>query len=186
MSSQNARRWFSVAEYERMGATGILAEDDRVELIEGEIVEMSPIGSRHAACVKRLSAFLNQLFGQSVIISVQDPIRLDDFSEPQPDVVLLKPRSDFYEHAHPTPDDVLLLIEVSDTTLDYDRQVKLPLYARGNISEVWIVNLADERIEMYANPSGNTYQMTSHAARGDELQSHTLADLRLNASDILG
>ncbi|MCA1594329.1 MAG: Uma2 family endonuclease, partial [Acidobacteria bacterium] len=174
------------AEYERMGVAGIFSEDDRVELIEGEIVEMSPIGKRHAACVGRLTQILALLLQRQVILWIQNPIQLSDFSEPQPDIALLKPRDDFYEHSLPTANDILLLIEVSDTTLEYDRQIKLPLYARSGVPEVWIVNLPDEQIETHAHPSGGSYQTTGHAARGDELQSHTLADLRLNASDILG
>src|SRR5919206_2831256 len=103
MSVQIAKHWFTVAEYERMGEAGIFSADDRVELIEGEIVEMSPIGKRHAACVNRLNKLLGQAVGASTIVSVQNPIRLDDYSEPQPDVALLKPRADFYEQSLPTP-----------------------------------------------------------------------------------
>lgn len=136
MSLQVAKHFFTVAEFERMGKAGIFSEDARVELIEGEIVEISPIGSRHAACVKRLSMYLSRALGDKFIISTQDPIQLDDFTQPQPDVALLQRRQDFYESAHPKPQDVLLLIEVADTTVDYDRLIKLPLYARAGIPEV--------------------------------------------------
>ncbi|MDQ3917533.1 MAG: Uma2 family endonuclease, partial [Acidobacteriota bacterium] len=135
MSVEIARHFFTVDEFERMGAAGIFHPDDRLELIGGEIVEMSPIGSSHAACVKFLSALLQRLFGGTLIVSTQDPIRLDDFSEPQPDVALLRWREDFYRHAHPTPADVLLVVEVADTTVESDRQVKIPLYARAGIPE---------------------------------------------------
>src|SRR5947209_12727774 len=124
MSVHIARHYFSVSEYDRMGQTGVLPEDARVELIEGEIIEMSPVGSRHAACVKLVSRTLNRQVGDRMIVSTQDPIVLDDFSEPQPDIALLKFRDDFYRNAHPRPEDVLLVIEVSDTTVEYDRHVK--------------------------------------------------------------
>jgi len=186
MSVQIAKRWFTVGEYERMGAAGIFPAGDRVELIEGEIVEMSPIGKRHAACVNRLNTLLVRAVGSSGIVSVQNPIQLNDFSEPQPDVAILKPRADFYEQALPTAADVLLLIEVSDTTLEYDRQIKLPLYARAGIPEVWLVNLVDEQIETYAGPAGDTYQATACTRRAEDVPAHTVADLRINASAVLG
>src|ERR671938_544657 len=141
MSVQVAKRCFSVDEYYRMGEAGILTEDDRVELIEGEIIEMSPIGSRHAACVNRLNTLLGRHLRQTAIVSVQNPIRLDAYSEPEPDVALLRPRADYYESGHPTPADALLIVEVADTSADYDRIIKLPLYAKAGIPEAWLVDL---------------------------------------------
>jgi Uma2 family endonuclease len=157
MSVRIAKHWFTVAEYNRMGEAGIFSEEDRVELVEGEVIERSPIGKRHAACVKRLSALLHRRFGQTAIVSVQDPIQLNDFSEPQPDIVLLNPRDDFYEQSLPMPPDVLLLIEVAETTVQYDRLVKVPLYARASIPEVWLVNLPEEQIELYTEPISGAY-----------------------------
>src|SRR5215216_3171381 len=122
---QVTRHRFTVAEYERMGEIGIFSEDERVELVCGEIIEMSPIGERHAACVGLLTQLITLLLQRSAIVWVQNPIRLDDHSEPQPDVAVLKPRADFYRHAHPGPEDILLVIEVSDTTPEYDRRVKV-------------------------------------------------------------
>jgi Uma2 family endonuclease len=137
MTVQIQRRLFSVHEYHQMLQAGVLGEDDRLELIEGEIVQLSPINSRHAACVNRLNAlFTSRLTGRAVV-SVQNPIRLDTHSEPQPDLALLKPRPDFYAASHPNPEDVLLVVEVADTSADYDRGVKLALYARVGIAEVW-------------------------------------------------
>ena len=124
------QRLFSVQEYERMIETGVLTEDERLELIRGEIQTMSPIGSRHAACVKRLLALLNTQYGDRAIVSIQDPIRLSATSEPQPDAALLRLRADFYATELPQPADVLLVIEVSDSTLDYDRNEKMTVYAR--------------------------------------------------------
>jgi Uma2 family endonuclease len=127
MSVQGQKHQFNVDDYYRMAEVGLLSEDHRVELIGGEIIEMSPIGSTHGGAVKRSSAFLNRKLGDAAIVSVQNPVRLDDFSEPQPDIALLKPRKDFYSNSHPTPPDVLVVIEVADNSVAYDRNVKLPL-----------------------------------------------------------
>jgi Uma2 family endonuclease len=186
MSVQIAKRYFNVSEYYRMAEAGILTADDRVELIDGEIVKMSPIGSQHAACVKRLNQILQQQFGATAVIGVQDPVRLNEFSEPEPDVTLLRARSDFYAQQHPTPADVLLLIEVSDTTVLYDRNIKVPLYARAGVPEVWLIDLQQEIIEVYAQPAGGAYQVQRQAQRGEQVQAETIAQLSLNVDDILG
>jgi Uma2 family endonuclease len=186
MSVQIAKRCFTVAQYNRMGEAGILTEDDRVELIEGEIIEMSSIGRRHAACVGRLTNLLSKLLAESAIVWVQNPIVLDDYSEPQPDVALLRRRDDFYEHSLPAPADVLLVIEVADTTLDYDRQIKVPLHARAGIAEVWIVNLMDEQVEVYAEPVNGAYQSQRQAGRGETINSPGAFNLTLGIDDILG
>jgi Uma2 family endonuclease len=181
-----SRYYFTVAEFERMGEAGVFTKNARLELIEGEIIEMSPIGSRHAACVKFLSRFLNRTVGEIALVSTQDPIRLNDFSEPEPDLALLRLRDDFYRDAHPTPADVLLIIEVADTTLAYDRQVKAPLYAKAGVAEVWIVNLTDEQIEVYTEPAGGTYQTVSNFLRGEEVRALTIANLAVGVGDVLG
>ena len=124
-----------------MGQAGILGEDDRLELLEGEIVEMAPIGSRHQSVVDRLTRLFSNRVGDAAVVRVQGPVRLGDDSEPQPDLLLLRRRADFYATAHPGPEDVLLLVEVPDTSTEYDREVKLPLYARHGIAEVWLVGL---------------------------------------------
>ena len=124
MDRYAGEKWhFTTADYYRMLEAGILTEDDRVELIEGEVIQMTPIGKRHAACVKRLNALLGRRFGDAVIVSVQDPIHLSEGSDPQPDLALLRPRTDFYAQSHPTPADVLLLIEVADTSVEFDREM---------------------------------------------------------------
>ena len=186
MSIQVAKRSFTVGEYRRMVEAGILSEADRVELIDGEVFEMSPIGKRHAACVAILTRMLTLLLQHVTLVWVQNPIRLDNYSEPQPDLVVLKPRQDFYRNSLPTPEDVLIVIEVSDTTLDYDRKVKVPLYARAGIPETWVVNLPEERIEVYADPASGAYQAVNSYGRGDELQSRALAALRLRVAEVLG
>lgn len=186
MSLQVAKHFFTIKEFERMGEAGIFSEDARLELIEGEIVEISPIGSRHAACVKRLSMYLSRTLGDKFIIGTQDPIQLDDFTAPQTDIALLQRREDFYESAHPKPQDVLLVIEVADTTLDYDRLIKLPLYARAGIPEVWIVNLPAEKVEIYAGLEAEEYKISSEAGRGDAAHSQTISSLSIPAAMILG
>jgi len=186
MSVPLKRYHFNVAEFYRMADAGILTEDDRVELIEGEIIEMSPTGSRHAACVERVNRLLNRLAGEDAIVRVQSPVRLNDFSEPQPDVTLLRPREDFYERAHPAPGDVLLVVEVADTSAAYDRGVKVSLYARSVIPEMWLVDLSREKIEVYAQPAGGSYQQMAEAARGESVTSKTVPGLTLAVADILG
>ena len=186
MSVQYQKHYFNVDDYYRMAEVGLLSEDDRVELIEGEIIEMSPIGSSHSGTVKRSSAFLNHRLGNIMIVSVQDPIRLSDFSEPQPDLALLKPRKDFYSKSHPTPDDVLVVIEVSDTSLAYDRNVKLPLYARAGIPESWLIVLAKEVIEIHSQPKNGKYQKTQRLKRGKTLVSPTIPSFSCKVEDLLG
>ncbi|HEY0377723.1 MAG TPA: Uma2 family endonuclease [Pyrinomonadaceae bacterium] len=186
MSRQLAKYWITADEFEQMGRAGIFHPDARLELLEGEIYQMSPIGSPHAACVDFLSSFFNRHFGGRVIVRVQNPIRLNDISEPQPDIALLRPRDDFYRRAHPTPEDVLLVVEVADSTVETDRSYKMPLYARAGIPEAWLVNLPEERIELFAEPVGGDYQTSRIFSRSDEVQSHGVADLRVAVSDVLG
>jgi len=183
---QVTRHRFTVAEYVRMGQTGIISEDERVELVCGEVIEMSPIGERHAACVAVLTQLITLRLRLGALVWAQNPIVLDDYSEPQPDLAILKPRPDNYRTSKPTPGDVLLVIEVSDSTLEYDRKVKMPLYAGAGIPEAWLVNLPEERIEVYSDPAGGEYQTVRSYARGRRLQSHTLASLRLSVSKVLG
>jgi Uma2 family endonuclease len=180
------KRRFSVHEYHRMAEVGILSEDDRVELIEGEIVKMSPIGSRHAACVGRLNRLLQRLVGLDAIVRVQDPILLNGYSEPEPDVALVKPREDFYSREHPGPGDVLLLIEVADTSVERDLAAKLPLYAQAGIPEAWLVNLPAESIEVHSRPDSGEYRETVRTRRGETVTSRTIPGLEVAADDILG
>ena len=186
MRVQVQRRLFTVEEYHRMAEAGILSEDDRVELIEGELVTMSPIGSRHAGVVDRLNHLFSRRTGEGIIVRVQNPLRLSPHSEPQPDVALLRYRPDFYASAHPGPEDVLLVVEVAETSADYDRSVKIPLYARHGIPEAWLVDLLEERIEIYRHPTPQGYQDLHIAHRGETVRPTTLPDLELSVDDILG
>lgn len=180
------RRPFTVSEYYRMAEVDILTEEDRVELIVGQIVAMSPIGSRHAACVKRLNLLMGKMVGDSMLIGVQDPIALDAYSAPEPDLVLLRPRADFYAEAHPSAADVLLAVEVADTSVDYDREVKLPLYAQAGLPEVWLIDLQESRIEVFAQPQGGAYQQRVEVTADATLTSPTIPQLALAAADLLG
>ena len=186
MTTQPQGRVFTVGEYYRMAEANILTEEDRVELIAGQIVAMSPIGSRHAACVKRLNLLLGKMIGDSMLLGVQDPIALDAYSEPEPDLVLLRPRADFYAAAHPSAGDVLLAIEVADTSASYDREVKVPLYAQAGIPEVWLIDLQEGRIEVFARPQGNAYQQRVEVAAADAFTSLTVVGLTLTTADLLG
>ncbi len=160
------RRRFTTQEYEQIAAAGVFAEDDRVELLEGEIVQMSPIGPQHSACVSRLNRLFQEKLGNAIIVRVQDPIKLGSHSEPQPDVALVQPRPDFYAGGHPEPEDVLLLVEVADSSLSYDRDLKLPLYARAGIAEVWLVTPLSQTIESFRGPSEMGYGERREARRG--------------------
>ena len=143
-----------------MAKVGLLAPDARVELIEGEIIDMPPIGSRHAAMVSRLSRLLERAVGERAIVRCQLPVLLGDLSEPQPDLALLMPREDFYEQQHPSAADTLLVIEGSETTLRYDRQMKMPLYASHGVSELWIVDAARKQVHVFRDPAGTAYRET--------------------------
>jgi Uma2 family endonuclease len=186
MSVQILRRHFNIAEYYRMAAAGVLSENDRVELIEGEIIEMNPIGSRHAACVGRLTKLLERLAGDMGIVWVQNPVQISDYSEPLPDVALLKRRDDFYAQANPQATDALLIIEVADSSVEYDKGIKIPLYAEAGIPEVWIVNLPNEIIESYARPLNDTYQEISMTKRGESLAAKSVPGLIIEVNQILG
>ena len=182
-----ARRRFTVAEYYAMADAGILSENDRVELLDGDIFVMPPIGDWHAFGVNSIvAAFPSTLLEGRAILSVQNPVRLDAGSEPQPDAMLLRWRDDFYRNGHPGPADILLLIEVSDTTVDFDRNVKLPLYARAGIPEVWIVNRPSRRIEAYTDLTGDSYAAVRHFGPGDTVAPQAFTDIVLEVAQTIG
>ena len=177
---------FTVDQYHQMGDAGILSPDCRVELIDGEIFEMSPIDPWHAGVVNWLNhRFVTGLGGRAVV-HVQNPTIVDRRSEPQPDLMLLKPRDDFYRTAHPTPDDALLVVEVAHTSLAHDRRRKLPLYARTGVSEVWIVNRRADAVDVFRGPSPQGYRDQFRCGRGESLAPSVFPDLRLSVHDILG
>jgi Uma2 family endonuclease len=170
---------FTVAEYHRMAEVGILGEDSRVELIRGQIVDMAPIGAPHLGMVNRLNRLLAGALAGRGILSVQNPVRLDDGSEPEPDVVVLRPRADDYATATPCPPDVLLLIEVADTSLDDDRGIKAPLYAENGIAECWIVNLVERVVEVFRQPRNGRYADIRRIEPGNVLHVALLPDVAL-------
>ena len=164
------RHKLDVDAFYRMAEAGILAQDDRVELIDGELIDMRPIGTDHAATVNGLTRTLVMACGTQAIVRVQNPIRLDRFNEPQPDVAVVRPRADNYRSGgHPTAPDVLLLAEVADSSLRFDREVKLPLYARFGITELWIVDLVRRKLDAYRNPAGDEYAAMHTYVTGDRI-----------------
>jgi Uma2 family endonuclease len=177
------RRLLTVDEYHRMGEAGILTDDDRVELIEGELVAMAPIGSEHIASTNALNRLLVLAVGDRGIVSVGNPVRLNRHSEPQPDFAVLRPRDD-YRKTLPRPEDTMLAVEVANTSLEFDRKVKLALYARSGIPEVWIVNLAAEEVEVHRSPAADSYTAFTHVGRSDNLTSEALPGVLIPVAGI--
>ena len=171
---------FTTKQYQLMYESGVFAESDRYELINGEIREMSPIGIKHAVCVTRLSTlFTNRLINKAVIWA-QNPILLSDYSQPQPDLAILKWRDDFYASALPTPDDILLIIEVADSTIAYDREVKSPLYAANGIPEMWLFDVNQQIIEGYSQPSPSGYKRIQCYKQGETLSINAFPEVIFN------
>jgi Uma2 family endonuclease len=179
------RKKFCADEVYKMMEAGILPEESGWELINGEIIHRMPIGSKHASIVRILEKYFERNFGDRLIVSGQNPVHLDEHNEPEPDIALLKPRDDFYAENHPIPTDVLLVIEVSDSTIEYDREIKKKLYAEAGIVEFWLVNLKQNTIETYTNPSNGIYYQMQIFERDQEIQSKNIPDLTLAVSEIL-
>lgn len=177
------RRRLTVDEYHRMGEAGILTDDDRVELIEGELVAMAPIGSEHIATTNLLTRLLVLAVGDRGIVSVGNPVRLTRHSEPQPDFAVLKLRND-YRRTLPRPEDTMLAVEVANTSLDYDRKVKLALYARSGIPEVWIVNLSAGEVEVYRSPVADSFTVVTRALHSDILTIQAIPDVQIPVARI--
>lgn len=186
MTANVLKRLFTVEQYHRMIEAGILQEGDRVELIRGEIVEMASIGAKHAGEINRLTRLFYKKFDDQVLVAPQNPVEVDEYSEPQPDIAVLRPRDDFYTSSHPTPNDVFLLIEVSDSTIRYDRTVKIPLYAEDNIAETWIVDVNAELVEVYRQPSASGYRSLSTYTRGQSIELLAFPGIAITVDEILG
>ena len=179
------RRRFTVAEYYAMAEAGILAHDERVELLDGDVIVMAAVLDWHAFVVDWLTEnFILSLQGRAQV-RIQNPTRLNDYSEPEPDVMLLRRRDDFYRTGHPAPADVLLLVEVSDSSVSFDRNRKLPRYAAAGIPEVWIVNRPDRRIESYADPTGDEYATVRHYGAGESIAPSAFPDIVLQVDQII-
>ena len=180
------RRPITVDEYHRMGEAGILTEDDRVELIEGELVAMAPIGSDHSGTVNALNHLLVMAVHGRAVVAVQNPVILDDRSEPQPDFAVLRYRDDHYRRATPRAEDVVLIVEIANSSLNYDRAVKRPLYARRGIPEYWIVNVSGHEVEVCRTPVGDRYDTITRAVRGDVLEPALLPGVTISVDALLG
>jgi Uma2 family endonuclease len=179
------RHRFTVDEFHRMGEVGIFSEDDRVELINGEIVEMTPIGSTHATCVRDLDEWLQPLLRGEAVVSAQQPLTVEFDGEPIPDITILRPRADRYRHAHPTSADALLVVEVADSSVLFDRNVKSRMYARAGIPEYWVVDLPRGRVAVFLLPDGGEYQEIREYGRGESWRSEGLGGREVTADLVL-
>lgn len=173
----------TVTDYYRLAEAGSLTQRDRVELLDGEIIDMSPIGSRHAGLVDRLGRWLHART-EDAVVRIQGPLRLDELSEPEPDITLLRSKDDFYMSGHPGSADVLLIIEVADTSLRYDRDVKIPLYARHDIPEVWLIDIENQRLAVHRQPSPGGYREVIEPAPLGETRVSALPELSVDLSEL--
>jgi Uma2 family endonuclease len=179
------RHRITVGEYYRMAEVGILAPDARVELIEGEIIDMAPIGSGHAGTVSQLNQLLLRAVGDRAHVLPQLVVRLSDISEPQPDLVLVKPRADFYKKKHPGPADTFLIIEVSESSLRYDLQLKAPLYARHAIPEYWIIDLPGRQVRFFRSPEAGQYTNVTSSATPGVVAPVALPEVQIDLTHVL-
>ncbi len=186
MTVELPRRLFTTDEYFRMVEAGVFGSEDRVELLEGEIVEMPPIGSHHAGVLNRLVKVFKPVIDTEAVLAFQNPIRLSATSAPQPDLAVLRPRADYYTDSHPVPEEVLLLIEIADSTVLRDQRIKAPLYAEAGIPELWIVNLTNSSVEIHRQPTEAGYLLNAIVRRGDKLTPDALPSVSLSVEDILG
>jgi len=175
----------SVSEWHKMGTINIFPPDARLELIEGEIIDMAPIGPSHAACVRHFIELFSIQKGKTALLDVQNPIMLGDASEPEPDLTLLHPAAHFYREIHPTAEDIFLLIEVSDTTIQHDREKKIPIYAKNGILECWLVDLNEFQVEVYLNPTTDGYLNQQIFGLEQTLIPSQLPHIKIPVSEIL-
>ena len=180
------RHRLTVADYYRMAEVGILAPDARVELIDGEIIDMAPPGSLHAAAVHRLNEACHRAVKGRATVLVQNPIRLNEYSEPQPDLALLRRREDFYSERHPRPADVLLVIEIADTSLRFDRETKTPLYALHGVPELWLVDLRGMRLVRHRVPKEGAYTLVDEPHVGAALEASALSGVAIDLRGLFG
>jgi Uma2 family endonuclease len=180
------RRRFTVDDYHRMWDVGILSPADRVELIDGEIVTKMAIGPRHGASVDRANRALTTAVDTSAIVRVQGSVRLDLFNQPQPDIVLLQPRTDFYSSAHPTAADIMLLVEVAESSIDFDRNIKMRAYAKAGVPEYWLVDLNEDVVRVHSEPSNGIYRTVVGFLRGQSIAPRLLPACTISTLDLLG
>lgn len=185
MAVQLTRRLFTVHDYHRMADAGILGEDDRVELIEGEILAMSPIGPPHGAAVDRANRAMVNITGEKAIVRVQGSVGLDDYNEPQPDIVLMRPRDDFYATRLPGPPDILLIVEVAQSSLDYDRKIKARIYARTGIPEYWVADLNHDCLFIHRDSRNGEYRTERRLQRGESIAPQLLPECVVQVDSLL-
>jgi Uma2 family endonuclease len=186
MVLEPTRYLFRVEDYERAWQLGVFGDDARVELIEGDVYYMTPIGPPHASCVRALNALLQRALGERAVVDVQNPSRISDLSEPEPDLAVLRPGLDRYRDRHPQPADILLLVEVSDTTLAFDRNRKAPMYARARVPEVWIVDIGGGAVEVHREPGPEGYQVVERHGSGASVAPLAFPDVAVAVDEILG
>lgn len=176
---------FTVDEYYRMAEADILSEDDRVELLDGQLTVKEPPGPPHSAHVAKLTRLFVRLLGDRAIVRPQDPLRIDDLNHPEPDLAIVKPREDFYARAHPGPKDVLLLIEVAVSSAAGDRRIKTPLYARAGIAEFWLVDVPGLFVEVYREPNAGGFRHCERLGRDESVVPAAFPDLEIDVSEIV-
>lgn len=184
MTIELQRRIFTVAEFDQLGTVGVIGDGERVELIEGEIIAMTSVGPSHAGYVDLLNALFSEQIGRKAIVRVHNPLHLSALSEPQPDLMLLRPRADFYTGGHPGPTDVLLIVEVAETSLSFDLQIKVPLYASAAIPEVWVIDIATRSVYVHAWPEGGEYAVTRRAGPGESVSPLAFPEVEIGLADI--
>ncbi len=177
---------FRVKDFQKMTEIGILPEESGWEIIDGYLIEKMSIGSRHAGTVIKLGKIFERKIGDVSLVSTQNPIHIDDYNEPEPDIVLLKPREDFYTKSLPAPEEVLLLIEASDSTVEDDREIKKTLYARAEVAEFWLVNLKENTVERYSSPKNGNYRLAEILEAGETIKAGLFENLELEIKEILG
>lgn len=177
---------FTVEEFRKMTEVGILPEESGWEIIDGYLIDKMSIGSNHAGTVNLLTQKLIIMLAGKAVVAVQNPIRIDDYNAPEPDISLLRPREDFYRKSLPAPQDALLLIEVSDSTVEYDRDIKKTLYAEAGIAEFWLINLKENTVERYSSPKNGSYRLAEILESGETIKAGTIENLELKIDEILG
>jgi Uma2 family endonuclease len=180
------RHAFTVGEWHRMGDAGLFGEDARLELLDGEVVEMEPIGSPHGGCVNRLTRLLVTLLGERAVVAPQNPVFLNEISEPQPDIAVLAPRDDMYSRSHATPGEILLLVEVADSSLTFDRGRRASRYSASGVTETWVVDLDGEQVLVMRSPGPGGYDEVRSLRRGDPLDIRALPGVVFDVEDVLG
>ena len=186
METEVVRKLFTVDEYHRMGEAGVFHPEARLELIEGEIIEMSPVGDRHIVCVNRANALFGSRLGGKLMVSVQNPVRLSRYTEPQPDIVLAPWRDDFYASERLSAGHTVLVVEISDSTVRYDRNRKMPLYAQSGVPELWIENLQEDVILVYRDPGPKTFSTSLVFHRGESFSLTAFPDVAFTVDELLG